>query len=859
MIDFFKRFTKSDKDNVSQDILTERYNAFCDLLRANNNALEIMADLEEKASGEYLFDRAYIISKIELLSSNILKIIESINKLTKNKFSELIERHSAINQELQRIISGEFVIKETDYTIDLSNIFNKDTSNVGGKISHLGEIKNKLGILIPEGFAITAYAFKRFIEDNRIDLKIKEYLSDLNIESLDEINKASQQIQTIILNSNLPAEIYQSIKDSSIRLINKIKAREISINKPIEDIKVSVRSSAILEDSDFSFAGQYATFLNVSTEEIIEKYKAVIASLFTARAVFYYKTKGFSELDMVMAVGVLEMIDARCGGVVYSRDPNDANSDEIIINAVWGLGKAVVDGIYEPHYYRYSRKEGKVVLKKETDQRHMIINVKEGDTREVDVPIEYLQKSCLSDEDIKKLVNIADVLESHYSSPQDIEWVIDKEGRLYILQSRQLNISSLQAETINIPRIVEGYNLLIDKGIIACKGIGFGKVYILKEEDDLKNLPELSVLVARSTSIKFVPLMNKISAIVTDVGSATGHMASISREYNVPTIVNTEIGTKVLQNNLEVTVDAFNCNVYEGKVDILLDLKERLKDSAFQQTYIYKMLNKLLNQIVPLNLVNPEAENFNAKSCKTFHDITRFCHEQSMNAMFDLGLKYGQEASGTTTLRAGVPTEITMIDLGGGFTNNGLKVLTAKNILSIPFKALLKGMISMRWPEPPKTDARGFLGMIARTATISEEQIADAGKRSFAILSKNYINFSIRLGYHFSLIEAFVGENINDNYIRFFFKGGGAAIDRRLRRVGLITAILKKMGFSVKVTNDVINANITDYTEPHLEDRLEIMGKLTAYTKQLDMTLYNDAIAEMFTEQFIKDHMRQYI
>ncbi|WP_022854745.1 hypothetical protein [Thermodesulfobacterium thermophilum] len=165
----------------------------------------------------------------------------------------------------------------------------------------------------------------------------------------------------------------------------------------------------------------------------------------------------------------------------------------------------------------------------------------------------------------------------------------------------------------------------------------------------------------------------------------------------------------------------------------------------------------------------------------------------------------------------------------------------------------------MKWPEPPPVDAKGFLGMIAHTATIPEEELQETGKKSFCVVTKNYMNFSLRLGYHFSMIEAYVGENINDNYVKFFFKGGGAALDRRLRRVNLITKILKDLRFRVKVKEDLIDAVLFKYDSPTIEKTLEILGKLTAFTKQLDMVLFNDAITQMYLDEFRTKYIKELI
>jgi pyruvate,water dikinase len=203
-----------------------------------------------------------------------------------------------------------------------------------------------------------------------------------------------------------------------------------------------VRSSAIREDSEFSFAGQYATFLNVPGDLIIQKYKEVVASLFTPRAIFYSKTKGFSESDMVMAVGVVTMVDAVAGGVMYSRDPNDPSTDHVLINAVNGLGVWVVDGTVTPDVYTVSRHPAVTIIDRRiSSQEKMLVTAGAGELREVMVPDEQRGRPCLTDEQIKELSKYALDLETYYGSAQDIEWAVGRDGKMYILQSRPLRTS----------------------------------------------------------------------------------------------------------------------------------------------------------------------------------------------------------------------------------------------------------------------------------------------------------------------------------------------------------------------------------------------------------------------------------
>ena len=844
----FLRKSSEEKvqNNTAQESLKARYKAFQTLLSTNNQVLELMADLEEKLSGEYLFDTHYIKTNAQLIGYQMVKIIDSLNVLSDNKYSQFTQIHAGINREIEKILEYKVEVPVSDLTIPLENLTGETVGIAGGKIAHLGDVKSNLNLPTPDGFAISAYAFIKFMDHEGLLEKISKKMSTLSIDNLEELNKVSKEIQDIIVQTPVPPDLQESVLSAYAKLCKKHGG------KPM----VSVRSSAIREDSEFSFAGQYATFLNVPGDLIIQKYKEVVASLFTPRAIFYSKTKGFSEGEMVMAVGVLNMVDAVAGGVMYSRDPNDPSTDHILINAVHGLGVTVVDGTVTPDTYTVSRHpEGTIVDRIVSDQGKMLINAETGELREVPVPDDRKGKQCLPDEQIRILAKYALELEHYYGCPQDIEWAAGSDGKMYILQSRPLRILVSATSGAALPTRFENYTIILDKGVIACKGVGFGKAFILQDDEDLNNFPEGAVLIAKHTSPKFVTVMNKASAIITDVGSATGHMASLSREYQIPTILDTEVSTSVLQNGQEITVDAINCNIYEGKVPELIEYAQNKKE-PFKETHLFKTLEKVLKWVVPLSLTDPNSETFKPEYCKTYHDITRFAHEAAMEEMFGIGEEHDVEDTHTIDLSAGIPVDVHMVDIEGGVKEK-VKKATVEDVFSIPLLALLKGMKSMRWPGPPPVDAKGFFGMLAHSASVPENQLQETGKKSFAVVSKHYVNFSIRLGYHFSMIEAYAGENINDNYIKFFFKGGGAAIDRRLRRVRLIKEILKAMDFRVNIKEDVMNAVLTKYKQATIEDKLVVMGKLTAYTKQLDMAMFNDAVTDMYVDQFIKEHIKK--
>ncbi|MBF0464439.1 MAG: hypothetical protein HQK88_08590 [Nitrospirae bacterium] len=825
-----KIFSKKGKDEFSlsgqktagqsESVFAKKYKSFKSLLACNNRALELMADMSEKLSGEFLFDRRYIETSVNNITETLCDLIKHLNNISKNKYAALNERLDTISIDINSVITGQRHIVKSSYVLPLEEITKEMADITGSKVANLGEIRSKLSLPTPDGFSITAYAFKVFMEHNDFLKLIGERLTSVPVNDIEALNSMSSEIKDIILKGNIPKDIQNEIK----------KACDGLNRQADKDVNVSVRSSAIGEDGEFSFAGQYSTFLNVAFENILEKYKHVVASQFNPQALFYFKTKGFRRHDMIMPVGVFVMVDAKAGGVMYSRDPmgqepNEPTGRRIIINAVKGLGDTVADGTVSPETYVFSS-EGKVTI--------------EGTS--YDIP-------CLSDSLVKMLSQYAVTLEEHFGSPQDIEWAVDNNDRIFILQSRPLAIIS-RKPTKAVPTNIKSYTLITHKGVAAYKGIGFGKAFIVRKNEDLAKVPDGAIVVAKHTSPAYVVIMNRISAIVTDVGSATGHMATLAREYKVPAILDARTATADIEDGMEITVDAINCNIYAGHVTELEEFAQK-RIEPLTEMRIFKILESVLKFISPLNLINPYDTSFTAQNCKTLHDITRFCHEMAMRELFDITAISASDVH-LHMLSAGIPMQVHLMDLGGAIEHNDSKRITIQQVNSLPFNAYLHGLRSIKWPEPRAFDMVGFLGAIAHTAALSDNDIKNTAEKSFAIISCEYMNFALRLGYHLSTVEAYCGDNVNDNYVSFFFKGGGSIADRRLRRVRLLNTILKKLDFNVRISGDVVNAFMSKYNKQDLEKKLETLGKLTVFSKQLDLALYDDSITDQYIREFLQ-------
>ncbi|MBI4766242.1 MAG: hypothetical protein HY787_16855 [Deltaproteobacteria bacterium] len=552
------------------------------------------------------------------------------------------------------------------------------------------------------------------------------------------------------------------------------------------------------------------------------------------------------------------MVAAKAGGVLYTRDPGRPSPSQAVIHAYWGLGKTVVDGTVSPDVFYVSKEapfriQESLIARKEK----MLIADPEGGIRWVEVPQSRWGEPCLSQETISRLGRMAGIIEDHFGHPQDIEWALDDMDQIIFLQTRPLKIFTRKGipSASELPELSQ-YPVLLETGVMGAQGVGFGPVYIVSQERDLVDFPNGAVLVARTPSPKLVTVMSKAKGIITDLGSSASHLAALAREFRVPTILNTHKASQILSPGLEVTVDATNCRVYQGKIEKLIEYSEEEPVNPFEDTPLFILFDKILTRIVPLNLVDPTDPDFTPSQCRTFHDLTRFTHQTATQEMFSLSTSTLTAPGEALRLETDFPLEILLMDLGGGIDKlSGNIKIKPDRILSWPMKAFWRGMQSMKWPGPKPLDIKGFASVVAQTAAESGGENRIYSEKSFALLSADYLNFSIRLGYHLSTIEAMGGQGDNENYINFIFKGGGATLERRDRRARLVATILEKLGFQVNQKGDLVDARLLHHPREEMEAILQALGKLTLYTKQLDMIMFNEAIVEWSIEEFFKEYM----
>jgi pyruvate,water dikinase len=830
-----------------------KYGLFKELLTSNTQLLDIITDMEEKLQGHQLFGMSYVRSNATRAVFHAFRMVKSLDVLSGHRYPMLYQVLEGIHQHIRGELEQKKEISAPALVLPYAEITKEMTDWVGGKNAHLGEVHNRLHLPIPQGFAITTAAYESFVAHNELVEEINKRKLAIDINDLETIREASQEIQEMIKAARIPPDLEEAILSAYGRLAE-------SLGDGRAQPRVSLRSSAIGEDSELSFAGQYLTALNVTPDNLLATYKAVLASLYTPRAISYRLVKGIRDEDIAMSVACLQMIDSKASGVMYSRHPVLIMVDNIIINAVWGLGPYVVEGILTPDTYIVAKNADFTVLStKITPKPVQLVNSPEGGVEEIPVAQDSQDQGCLTPEQLKTLASYAIKLEEHYGVPQDIEWALDWDDRLYILQARplQLKSSAEEEDMAAIPQM-PGYPLLVEGGAVACSGVGCGPAYHVRDIEDLKGFPEGAVLVARHSSPKFVMVMNRAQGIVADHGSVSGHMAALTREFAVPTILGIEGATEAIPPGAEITVDAYSGRVYQGRVPELLEL-QRPRETHMTGTPVYQTLRKIADLVIPLHLLDPKAPTFKPENCQSLHDISRFVHEHSYQVMFQVSDLVSYEKGGAAKLAAPIPLDLYIVDLGGGLVDRAPRArkVSPENIASTPFKALMRGLLhaDLREMEPRPIHVSGLLSVM-REQMLAPSPGDRFGDRSYAVISAKYLNFSSRVGYHYSILDSYCGDNINNNYITFSFKGGAADDVRRNRRVRAIAKVLEQMDFAVDVKGDQVSARLLKYPRPVIEEKLDIIGRLLLFTRQMDMLMESEYSVDAVVKNFLAGNYR---
>ncbi|MGM0664073.1 MAG: PEP/pyruvate-binding domain-containing protein [Thermodesulfobacteriota bacterium] len=831
---FWGRQSRIDNEIVVKELFKVHYWHFKSLLRLNERALMIVSRMEKALLQDLPFGMPFIRAHITSLSIHVYKIIQELNQLSDNRYPELFDAFQHIQRNLQAVLDP--LVEEPSGPIIrfLHELSKDDAEKAGGKMAVLGEIKGRVYSKVPDGFVITIRADQRFMAHNGLVEKINQVFQSHDPDDLSQLLEVNEKTRRLIMDAPLPPEVVEALEDG---------CRQLAL-KHGKDVLLAVRSSAVGEDAPgSSFAGLYKTELNVPMEELPVAYKKVLAGKYTAGAISYRRQRGLRDEGGLMAVGCLVMVESSAGGVAYSRAPAAMHEDKLIINAVAGLGKAVVDGSVSPLQY---------VLEPGPDGPWTI--VREDASGQ---PLAYDTKAVLNEGVLVELATLVRRIEDYFGSPQDVEWALDSDGQIIILQARPLQGYSARKHD-DQPEIPEvPLRPLMHGGVTASPGAGYGPARLVKRREDMLDFHPGDVLVLEQALPFWLVLLKQASAVVADTGGMVGHFATVARELGVPALFNTHEATLMIADGQLITVDADGRKVFPGKVDILLQktgpsLKPFAEDNPLRQT-----LKKVLQLTAPLNLTHPYESDFIPEKCLTYHDIIRFCHEKAMHELFSFGSGKGCLNRAGKRLLADLPLQFWIMCLDDENEEGpSEEMIRIDDIASPPFHAVWQGVTAVPWSGPPAPDMKGFLSVMAGSTMHPGLEVSSSStfsRGNCAVVSRNFCNLSFRWGYHFSVIQAFWGNSARENYIRFQFQGGAADIERRRQRIAFIKEILEQYGFHVQVTHDYITAQLEGCEGEFLEKRLRLLGYVSLHSGQIDMIMGSPERAKAHKLKMLSD------
>ena len=504
-------------------------------------------------------------------------------------------------------------LREKSFVLWFNELSINDVGLVGGKNASLGEMYSHLknqGIDVPDGFAITSQAYRYFIQEEGLEEKIQNILSQLKENDIVSLRKTGEQIRNLLLSATLPAPLTEEIEKAYNKMCNMYG----------QNADVAVRSSATAEDlPGASFAGEQETFLNISgIEDLLDSVRKCFASLFTDRAISYRQDKGFPHMKVYLSIGVQKMARSDLGssGVAFTIDTETGFDKVVVINSSYGLGEMIVQGKVTPDEFvvfkpTLEKKKKAIISKKLGEKNKKMIYGEKSLIKEAEVSEEDKNKFSLSEAEVLKLANWCVEIEKYFSEkyghyqPMDIEWAKDgKLNKLFIIQARPETVYSARKANVYIEYRLDEKGELIIKGIAVGTKIATGIVKVLDKTEDIGKIQKGDVLVTRITDPDWEPIMKIASAIITDEGGRTSHAAIVSRELGIPCIVGTGNATQVLRDGEEITVDCSSGGqgfIYKGQLQFsevehvlgkIQDIRTRVMvnigspDEAFRYFYL---------------------------------------------------------------------------------------------------------------------------------------------------------------------------------------------------------------------------------------------------------------------------------
>lgn len=788
-----------------QEAVRSAYSKFQRIQKLNTKILECIARMECALGGGYIFDRAFLESSVRKLSTDTHHVAYSLNALSGNRYPDLFDRLLNIKSALEDILGGGLGPFSNRVAMPYTQLRPEMEPLVGTLNVCLAEIRHHLHLSAPDGFAVTATGCRRFFEHNGLYKKVNE--GGRNSGGL------------LFAEAEMPDALTRAI-ERELQALQERRGRDIRYSVRARSTGGGLIQPVLRDVSD------------VSGADVLSSCRRALAEFVTA-----LEEDGLERLDeLSVALTVCEAIPVQVVGSISGLGPAGSPS------AFFSVEAAPVDAPDRCERYLLRRVYPFDLIRSEIAPK----SLEEGRTgkRALSPNREGLchGSALVGPAFLKVLAQCAVSVERMLGYAQEIRW-----GRTDLPVPVILDVQPCQVRSEGdypsdeLAAALREAEVLMRGGVTAQSGVAAGRVVHISHESSSADIPLGAVVVARQASPDISPILRRAGALITEIGTSTGHLATIAREFRVPAIMGARTALSSLPQGIEVTVDAGDAVVYRGTIEALFSYRSSGAD-FYPTDPEYVILRRLLGWIMPLNLIDPESADFTPQNCRTLHDIIHFAHERSVEELISIQERgEGGSPFQTCRLDLDVPLEIFVLDIDRGLSGAPGMNITAGEVQSEPFKAFLDGVTcrAMWRQAPAEMGFRDILSGLDRTSAVLASHPEYAG-RNLAVIARHYMNVSLRLGYHFSVIDAHLSDNLNQNYVYFRFAGGFADEDRRRRRAELIRRILEGMGFKVVLKGDLVVGKLKIADREETAAVLRRLGELTAFTRQLDTAMATD-------------------
>ncbi|KHK02454.1 PEP/pyruvate-binding domain-containing protein [Desulfovibrio sp. TomC] len=823
------RRRRARKSTVALGWIKARYHIFRVLLANNERALETLAEVDRLLREN---EPSRLAETLRELRAIVLELADGLNRLTDGEHEALYPRLAGLERRLDAALE-RYSRAPRRLWLALGEVTPDMREQAGGKATPLGGLI-RAGLPVPDGVCLTRRACRVYLRQTGLEDRLKALLQQARAPGADLGDLARQARDMIV--ASTPTAAFAA----------ELRAAWDSLSDG-ETRAVSIRSSASSEDgAEHSFAGQYASVLGVRTfPAAVAAFKDVLASAFSARAMAYRAAAGLARESVDMAVLGQRMVDARTAGVLFTLDPMDPDSGRMVLSAVPGLGTQAVSGQAPADLYRPSRDIGREPIEAtpavvaEKTVREVLAD--DGGLRLETVPDQDRLAALLAPTEIGLLRDHGLRIEALAGCPQDIEWAIDQDGAVWILQARPARLVRPAAPAQ--PGFPDGRGagqILLSGGVAASPGKAAGRLAVVRTRQELDRAakaPRPVVLALHQSLVDAASLVPEVAALLVDMGNPLDHLAGLSRELGIPMIIGLGTATTALPEGEWVLADADRGMVLAADPLVWQSAPAPISRRAARPDDAAASLREL---VLPLNLTDAYGPTFSILECQSLHDMVRYSHEKAVIALFEAGDAIAEETfSLVRRLKDDQGLSFLIIDLGGGMAAGSGAVVGVEAIACEPLAALCRGMATpgLRWGKAPPI--AGVTGLLSRSLLDGRSE-RPVGNPNYALVARDYLNLNARVDYHFAMIDAVCGANPRENSIRFRFKGGGTAEIQRNRRAVFVETVMRQEEFFTTRQGDMVTAVLVEGSRETIRAKMEMLGRFLGFSRLLDAAMIDD-------------------